>query len=373
MTVNTSPAEKAVNILVVEDSATQAEQLRYLLEQHSYVVAVANNGTQALEHIGKHTPTLVITDIVMPEMNGYELCQKIKDNEKTRGIPVILLTSLNNSEDVLEGLACGADNFISKPYNKQYLLSNIANILINMKLSKNEHVRVGVEIQIGEKKRFITADQQQMLSMLISTYEAAVNRNRELIQAQDELTQINERLEEMVEERTAELTASEVKFRRLFEAAKDGILILNADTGVVDDVNPFLSQLLGQESEQIVGKKVWELGFINDIIANKANFEELQQKEYIRYEDKPLENDDGERIDVEFVSNIYEVNGRKVIQCNIRDITERKKAEDDLQRQLKELQRWHAVTVDREDRMMELKREVNDLLKEAGRPVKYGG
>ena len=155
-----------------------------MLEQHSYSVTVANNGRQAFELIGKNSPTLVITDIVMPEMSGYELCQKIKAEEKTKDIPVILLTSLSSTEDVLEGLACGADNFISKPYSEQYLLTNIVNILVNAKLRKSEYVRMGMEIQFGGKKRFITADQQQMLSMLISTYEAAVNRNKELIQAQ---------------------------------------------------------------------------------------------------------------------------------------------------------------------------------------------
>jgi DNA-binding response OmpR family regulator len=225
MTDKTNPAEEVVNILIVEDSPTQAEQLRYMLEQHSYIVAVANSGKQAQEHIDKHTPTLIITDIVMPEMSGYELCQNIKSDEKTRDIPVILLTALTNAEDVLEGLACGADNFISKPYNEQYLLSNIANILINMKLRKNERVRIGVEIQFGGKNRFITADQQQMLSMLISTYEAAVNRNKELIQAQQELTTINERLEEIVDERTSALTAEIVERK----GAEEEVRKLNED------------------------------------------------------------------------------------------------------------------------------------------------
>jgi two-component system sensor histidine kinase/response regulator len=190
----TNPAEEVVKILIVEDSPTQAEQLKYLLEQNSYIVSAAGNGMEAIDLIARDRPTLVITDIVMPGMSGYDLCRKIKSDENTQSIPVILLTSLVNSEDVLEGLACGADNFISKPYNEQYLLSNIANILVNMKLRKNERVRIGVEIRFGGKNRFITADQQQMLSMLISTYEAAVNRNTELIQVQGELIKMNERL-----------------------------------------------------------------------------------------------------------------------------------------------------------------------------------
>ena len=126
------------------------------------------------------------------------------------------------------------------------------------------------------------------------------------------------------------LAASEMRYHRLFEAAKDGILILDAETGVVVDVNPFLIQLLGYSHEQLIGKTVWELGFLKDKIANQVNFLELKKKGYVRYEDMPLESSDGRRIDVEFVSNVYEVDHQHVIQCNIRDITERKRSEDAL-------------------------------------------
>jgi PAS domain S-box-containing protein len=132
------------------------------------------------------------------------------------------------------------------------------------------------------------------------------------------------------------LLASEVRYRRLFEAARDGILILDAETGMVMDVNPFLIEKLGFSHEAFLGKKVWELGFFKDIFTNQTNFAELQKKEYIRYENLPLETADGRRLDVEFVSNVYQVNHRKVIQCNIRDITERKLAEEVLRRSREE-------------------------------------
>jgi PAS domain S-box-containing protein len=128
----------------------------------------------------------------------------------------------------------------------------------------------------------------------------------------------------------AALADSELRYRRLFETAKDGILILDAETGIVVDVNPFLVNLLGYPYENFVGKAIWELGFFRDIVANQDNFEELQQKEYIRYEDKPLKTSDGRQVDVEFVSNVYLVDHKKVIQCNIRNITEHKRAEEAL-------------------------------------------
>jgi two-component system CheB/CheR fusion protein len=125
----------------------------------------------------------------------------------------------------------------------------------------------------------------------------------------------------------AAFRASEIKYRRLFESAKDGILILNAETGTIEDVNPFLTGLLGMSYADMCGKKLWELGFFRDIAANKEKFIELQRKDYVRYENLPLETSDGKKIQVEFVSNIYLVNRRRVIQCNIRDITERKQTE----------------------------------------------
>jgi PAS domain S-box-containing protein len=130
----------------------------------------------------------------------------------------------------------------------------------------------------------------------------------------------------------AALQDSETRYRRLFEAAKDGILILDADTGQVVEVNPFLQGMLGYSRELFRGKKIWEIGSFKDIAASRDAFRALQENECIRYEDLPLETCDGRRIEVEFVSNIYMVDHKKVIQCNIRDITERKQTEEELRK-----------------------------------------
>jgi diguanylate cyclase (GGDEF)-like protein/PAS domain S-box-containing protein len=126
------------------------------------------------------------------------------------------------------------------------------------------------------------------------------------------------------------IRTSELRYRRLFEAAQDGILILNAQTGAIKDVNPFLIKLLGYTREEFIQKKLWEVGAFKDIKASQAAFEALQKNEYIRYEDLPLRAKNGKLIDVEFVSNVYLVGGEKVIQCNIRDISERKQAQNAL-------------------------------------------
>jgi len=142
------------------------------------------------------------------------------------------------------------------------------------------------------------------------------------------------------------LRASETRYRRLFEAAKDGVLILDADTGMIVDVNPFLIELTGYPREDFLGKHLWQIGPFKDIAASKASFADLQAHDYVRYDDLPLEARDGRRIDVEFVSNVYRVDDRNVIQCNVRDITARKRSEKEhreLEEQLRISQKLEAV------------------------------
>src|SRR5690349_4921852 len=158
-----------------------------------------------------------------------------------------------------------------------------------------------------------------------------------------------------------DLKESEVRYRRLFETAKDGILILDGDTGRITDANPFLQDMLGYSKAELLGKALWEIGPVKDIPASLEAMRHLQDHDYIRYEDLPLETKAGERKQVEFVSNVYLVDGWRVIQCNIRDITARKHAEtqvntanDELVTLVKELQ-WR-------DKLMQLMNHMNELL-----------
>jgi PAS domain S-box-containing protein len=130
----------------------------------------------------------------------------------------------------------------------------------------------------------------------------------------------------------AKLKDSETRYRRLFETSQDGILILNAVTGQIDDVNPYLVDMLGYSHEELLGKRLWEIGAFKNNTLAQQEFVKLQEKEYIRYEDMPLETKSGKAIEAEFVSNVYFVNGKRVIQCDIRDITKRKQAETRVKR-----------------------------------------
>ncbi|HEY6120018.1 MAG TPA: histidine kinase dimerization/phospho-acceptor domain-containing protein, partial [Pyrinomonadaceae bacterium] len=125
------------------------------------------------------------------------------------------------------------------------------------------------------------------------------------------------------------LRTSEIRYRRLFESARDGILILNAVTLKITDVNPFMTELLDYSRDEFLGKELWEIGLFSDKEASQRAFRELQVNGYLRYEDLPLQSKAGKVRQVEFVSNVYEEDGHQVIQCNIRDITDRKRAEEE--------------------------------------------
>jgi len=149
----------------------------------------------------------------------------------------------------------------------------------------------------------------------------------------DHLQRIILLIQDITDQRASQaaLRTSEIRYRRLFESARDGILIVDPCTRKITDANPFMSELLGYEHDELLNKELWEIGLLKDEKASRQAFRELQRKHFIRYEDLPLQTKDEKRIEVEFVSNVYEVDGAKVIQCNIRDVTDRKRAEAALQ------------------------------------------
>jgi len=263
-------------ILIAEDSLTQATQIKHLLESHNYKVSVAQDGKQAMDLISKHKPSLVISDILMPEMNGYELCKEIKSNISTEDIPVILLTRLSDTEEIIEGLSCGADSFITKPYNEKFLLSQIEKILSEGNGDDLKKVPFGTQIFFKGKKRFIQAEQQNVIKLVLNIYEGAIQQNEKLVQTQEELRLLNEKLESMVEDRTSDLTEEIKLSNQIAERLKEKNQLIEAQNEKIVQIN---KELVFQNDEK--GKRASELGIANIELAYQDEEKEKRAAELI--------------------------------------------------------------------------------------------
>jgi PAS domain S-box-containing protein len=271
------PTNSPHRILVVDDDRHTRQLSLEVLASAGYDVEAVKDGAAGWDALQAKTYNLIITDNKMPKMTGMEIIEKLR--AARMAVPVIMTTACAPAHEIDCKPWLKPDATLQRPFSSDDLLTTANGIL-----------RPG---------------------------SGSDHRN----EARREQT----------------LRASEISYRRLFEAAKDGILILDADTGRINDVNPFLIKLLGFSLSEMIGKTVGELSPFKDVVSNQAMLERLQQYGYVRYEDLPLETRDGRRIAVEFVSNVYQAGDQKVIQCNIRDITERKRTEDKLKASLKEI------------------------------------
>jgi len=194
-----------VNILIVEDSLTQAESLKHLLENQGYKIKITTNGYEAIKSLERESPSLIISDIVMQPMDGYELCKKIKEMDKFKDIPIILLTSLSEPLDIIHGVESKADYYLTKPYDESYLIYKVEALLSIPLLQKKYDEKEKVKISSIEEKYLLTSDNRQIIKLLLSTYENSVYQNRQLLEAKVKLQQLNNQLEDLVKKRTEKL------------------------------------------------------------------------------------------------------------------------------------------------------------------------
>jgi signal transduction histidine kinase len=232
-------------ILIVEDSPTQAMELKLSLEKHGYRTSVAGNGREALAYLRRNRPSMVISDIVMPEIDGYDLCRAIRNDEELAGIPVILLSYLSEAGDILKGLESGAGNFVVKPYNADSLVSYIRDELCDRGTERQEdQLLPAFELEFAGKPYMISSSVRQILQILLATYETAVRKNEELIRAETNLRVLNELLEEKVRERTAALTAEIAERRRVEEELRNKSKVLQAYSEKLEQSNQELQDFV---------------------------------------------------------------------------------------------------------------------------------
>ncbi|HUP80316.1 MAG TPA: response regulator, partial [Pirellula sp.] len=298
--------DRPINILIVDDEPKNLTVLETILENPAYRLVRAGSADEALLALVVEEFALLILDIRMPGMSGFELATMIKDRKKTAEVPIIFLTAFyNEDQHVLTGYDTGAVDYLHKPVNAPILRSKVA-----------------VFAELFRKNRECELANKALL--------AEVTERR---RAEEDLRELNDSLECRVIERTDALRDSELRYRRLFETAQDGVLILNFGNGKIVDVNPFMSELLGYTYKQFIGMDLWKLGLFNEETANQTAIRELQEKGYKRYDRLPLLSKNGQQFDVEVVANVYGVNDQNVIQCNIRDVTLRTRLEKQLQEQ----------------------------------------
>ncbi len=261
-------------LLLVEDEPYIATAVSMLLKDYDYDIIHALNGQKAIDTMNDNKSSI---DLILMDINlglGIDGTEAAKIILKDHDIPVLFLSSHTEREIVDKTINITSYGYITKD-------SGISVIDASIKMAFRLH-------------------------------EAYKNLKKQKME---------------IEVKDDELRFYEKRYRRLFETARDGILILDAESGMIIDVNPFLIEMLGYSKDQFLKKNIWDISAFKNIDYSKKLFKELQDKEYVRYEDLPLETNFGNQIHVEFVSNVYLVDSEKVIQCNIRDITERKLSE----------------------------------------------
>jgi two-component system sensor histidine kinase/response regulator len=262
---------EAIEVLIAEDSPTQALLLQNILERQGFCVEWASNGQLALQSLKFRPRTLVITDIQMPVMDGYELCHTIKSDTKLSKTPVMLLTSLSAPQDIIRGLECGADNFVVKPYDEEFLLSRVQTILANLQLRKALGSEDEIPIFFAGKRYVITSDRRQILNLLLSTYEAALQTNRDLTKAHEELKAAQAQLIEAEKLQSVGRLAAGVahEVRNPLAILEMGITFLNEKSADEEE------KLILNEMKEAVSRA----GFVVSSLVDMASRRELGMRE----------------------------------------------------------------------------------------------
>jgi two-component system cell cycle sensor histidine kinase/response regulator CckA len=308
---------KIINVLFIEDNPGDCRLVQEMLTEAHWgrvKLECSDRLSAGLERLAEGGVDCVLLDLALPDSTGFDTFERV--HVEVPGIAIVIISVLSDEMLAIEAVRDGAQDYLVKDHLSSYVLGRSIRYAIERKRMEENLERYREHLEDMVKQR-----------------TAEVLRTNKSLQAE-----IAERIQA-----EKNLKVSEVRYRRLFEAAQDGILILEAETGKIVDVNPFLIEMLDSSREEFIGKRLWDIGLLKDIAASREAFRQLRERKYIRYEHLPLKIKNGRYRDVEFVSNVYLVDGREVIQCNVRDISERIRDAEKLKKAYARLERQSAL------------------------------
>ncbi|MEW6368584.1 MAG: response regulator [Acidobacteriota bacterium] len=320
--------------LIIEDSRTQAEQLRLILESEGFEVDVAFDGEEGLRLAGTSSFDLIVSDILMPGISGYDVCRTLKADPMKRDIPVILLTTLSDAMDIIRGLECGADNFITKPYEPGMLVERIRNVLETKRLRADGKLKVGVEVMFLGTKFMITSEKHQILDLLISTFEDIVRTNRQLREREAQLASANAKIERYASQMETKALESEERYRTLMETANDAIWVTDED-GTIIEVNHQMELMLRRAAAEICGRRIYDFVVPAQIDLVTQLRERLRVEGSMRSDALVLQRSDARKVHVDVSISSVELGGQALRFAIFRDITQQRELEEKLRQSQK--------------------------------------
>jgi PAS domain S-box-containing protein len=322
-------------VLVVQDSFTHAHVIAGALAAAGYGVQVAADGQKACRELCGSNFDLVISEIGMPGMTGFELCRKIKGDPAYAHIPVILLTSLNNPLDIIHGLECGADGFVTKPYQVCFLVERVKHLLAG-ETARSESK--SDEIIFRGTKFTISWQKAQILDLLVSTFEDIAQTNRELQSSQTELKAAKAQIEKHAHQLEGQVRSSEDKYRNLMEQANDAIFILDP-LGAILEVNRRAEEILGQPRSCLLERSFESLVPAAEPDEERAEVRQLLAGAAVKATNIQFQRSGGVLVAVDLSAAVVEIGSERVILVIAHDVTDRNR----LEQQLRQAQKMEAV------------------------------
>ncbi len=335
-TVGSHPAGPTTEILIAEDSKAQAEMLADILTSSGYRITAVHDGLEALYAIMESEPRLIISDVEMPRMNGYELCRALKGDNKFNRIPIIILTQLSDLQAMVKGLEAGADYYLTKPYDKDLLLVMVGSILAKTNAVQPNGRKTTMKVSAKGTTFTISVSNQQLLNFLLSTYENLLRHNQTLDEARSALKALNVDLEDKVKEKTSTLEVeiaerkrahdahreSEAKYRAVMRDAGDAILLADPN-GAILEANRKAETLFSYSKEELETLDLFGLYPPAELVRVKAALKTVMESGGATLNSVQVRRKNGDRVWADITMSTVEYEERIIVQSVVRDITDR--------------------------------------------------